>query len=131
MDGPALPHLWPLQEASAGGAWVYDREYGIPLGFDGAQGMHVYGFKWTSSGITWYVDGTAVYSVVSSVAVPTPKAVDSLLKVGMHQYPVSSAAYQWAGTFVYPGSPLVANFDWVRYTDGEGCTIGVLRSCLC
>jgi beta-glucanase (GH16 family) len=30
----------------------------LPLGFDAAVGMHIYGFEWTPEHIRWYVDGT-------------------------------------------------------------------------
>lgn len=96
----------------------------INLGFDASQGQHSYGFKWTSTDITWYVDGVAVHSAVNSVSDPTPKVTDSLHKIMMNQWPVDSTAATWAGTFFYPGIPLIAEYDWVRYTAGEDCTIG-------
>jgi len=86
--------------------------------------VHSYGFKWTSTGITWYVDGVAVYTVTDSPGDPTPKVSDSLHKIMMNLWPVDSTASAWAGTFVYPGTPLAATYDWLRYTAGEDCTIG-------
>jgi endo-1,3-1,4-beta-glycanase ExoK len=99
-------------------------EHTIYLGFDAAQALHDYGFKWTSTGITWYVDGAAVYSVASTTGDPTPKVTDSLHKIMMNVWPVDSTASGWAGTFIYPGTPLTAKYDWVRYTAGEDCTLG-------
>jgi beta-glucanase (GH16 family) len=99
-------------------------EHTVDLGFDASQGLHRYGFKWTSSGITWYVDGVAVYSVVDSTTDPTPKVTDSLHKIMVNLWPVDNTASAWAGTFVYPGNPLVAHYDWVRYTAGENCSMG-------
>ena len=104
-------------------SYVRGHEYVISLGFDASQGQHSYGFKWTSTGITWYVDGVAVYTVVDSAADPTPKVTDSLHKIMMNLWPVDSSASAWVGTFVYPGTPLVARYDWVRYTAGEDCTM--------
>jgi beta-glucanase (GH16 family) len=98
-------------------------EHTIYLGFDASQALHNYGFKWTSTGITWYVDGAAVYSVASTVGDPTPKVTDSLHKIMMNVWPVDSTASAWAGTFVYPGTPLVAQYDWVRYTSGDDCSM--------
>jgi hypothetical protein len=96
----------------------------VSLGFDASQQLHSYGFKWTSTGITWFVDGAAVYAVADSTSDPTPKVTDSLHKIMVNQWPVDSTASAWAGTFVYPGTPLVAHYDWIRYTAGEDCTLG-------
>jgi hypothetical protein len=112
--------------------WTNDDTYSksheilVPLGFDASQAYHTYGFKWTSTGITWYVDGSVVHSVISTVADPTPKTSESYHKIMINMWPVDSTASGWAGTFVYPGSPLNGNYDWVRYTQGESCTIGAV-----
>ncbi len=105
-------------------AYARSHEYMVNLGFDASQGQHRYGFKWTSSGITWYVDGAAVYTVADSPGDPTPKVSDSLHKIMMNQWPVDSSASAWAGMFVYPGTQLIALYDWVRYTAGEDCSMG-------
>jgi len=104
-------------------AFTRSHEHLVNLGFDAAQGQHRYGFKWTATGITWYVDGTAVYAVADSAGDPTPKASDSLQKIMLNLWPVDSTASAWAGPFVYPGTPLTAKYDWVRYTAGEDCTM--------
>ena len=105
--------------------YLHGHEHMVNLGFDASQALHSYGFKWTSTGITWYVDGLAVYSVADSAGDPIPKATDSLHKIMINLWPVDSTASSWAGTFVYPGMPLVARVDWVRYTAGEDCTMGI------
>lgn len=33
---------------------------------------------------------------------------------------LSNRAY-WAGSFTYPGTPLRAHYEWVRFTPGEDC----------
>lgn len=98
-------------------------EFLVNLGFDAALDFHTYGFKWTSGGITWYVDAAPVHAVTSTTADPTPKTGDSLHKIMMNFWPVDSTASGWAGTFTYPGTPLKAQYDWVRYTNGETCTM--------
>jgi beta-glucanase (GH16 family) len=98
-------------------------EHIVSLGFDAAQGLHRYGFKWSASGITWYVDGVEVYSVADSTTDPTPKTSDALHKIMVNLWPVDSTASGWAGTFVYPGTPLVAKYDMLRYIAGESCTL--------
>lgn len=99
-------------------------EFMVNLGFDAAQAFHSYGFKWTSTGITWYVDGASVYSVAHTASDATPKTSDSLHKIMTNFWPVDSTASAWAGSFVYPGTPLYAQYDWLRYTSGENCTVG-------
>jgi endo-1,3-1,4-beta-glycanase ExoK len=98
-------------------------EHTIYLEFDASQSMHNYGFKWTSTGIKWYVDGVEVHAVADAPGDPTPKVTDSLHKIMMNVWPVDSTASGWAGTFVYPGTPLVGKYDWVRYTAGEDCAM--------
>ena len=109
--------------------WTNDDDYTgghestVYLGFDAAHEFHRYGFKWTSGGIEWFVDGVPVYAVFDTPADPTPKANESLQKVMMNVWPVDNTAATWAGTFTYPGSPLHGIYDWVRHTAGEDCTI--------
>jgi endo-1,3-1,4-beta-glycanase ExoK len=92
------------------------------LGFDASAAFHRYGFRWTSTGIQWVVDGQLVYAVSDSPTQPTPKTAESLQKVMMNLWPVDATAAGWAGTFVYPGQPLDAVYQWVRFTKGETCT---------
>ncbi len=98
-------------------------EYLMQLGFDAAASFHAYGFKWTSTGIDWYVDGDLVYSVFDTTGNPTPKASDSLQKIMLNLWPVDDTASGWAGAFTYPGEPLRAQYQWVRYASGEDCEI--------
>jgi len=108
--------------------WTNDDGYArgheqlIHLDFDASSGLHTYGFKWTSAGIEWWVDGVLVYLVESSPLDPTPKASESLQKIVTNVWPADSSASGWAGTFVYAGA-LHATYDWVRYTAGEQCSM--------
>jgi beta-glucanase (GH16 family) len=78
---------------------------------------HNFGFRWTESGIDWFVDGGLVYSATRD----TPKAADSLHKIMMNVWPVDATAAGWAGTFKYPGTPLRAQYEWVRYDNAPDC----------
>lgn len=110
--------------------WTNDDSYtsrnevAVDLGFDAADAAHVYGFKWTATGIRWYVDGTLVLEAFDSPANPTPKAGESLHRIMMNLWPVDETAAGWAGTFVWSGTPVTATYDWVRYTAGEACEVG-------
>ena len=108
--------------------WTNDDAYGsrneilLDLNFDASIAPHAYGFKWTSRGIQWFVDGQMVFEALDNI-VPTPKASDSLHKIMMNLWPVDETAAGWAGEFEYPGRPLVAEYQWVRYSAGEECTV--------
>lgn len=98
-------------------------EYFYPLTFDASAEYHRYGFKWTASGIAWFVDGNLAYEVFDTTLEPTPKAEDSLQKIMMNLWAVDETAELWAGTFVYPGKPLLASYQWVRHIAGEACDL--------
>jgi len=70
------------------------------------------------------VDGGLAYSIEDSETNPTPKATDSLQKIMMNLWPVDQSAAAWAGTFDYQG-PLNAEYQWVRFTRGEDCEMGL------
>ncbi len=105
-------------------AYASRNEVLVDLGLNAASGFHAYAFKWTATGIRWYVDGTLIHEAFDQASNPTPKAGDSLHKIMMNLWPVDATAAAWAGTFVYPGTPLHALYDWVRYTAGENCEVG-------
>jgi len=105
-------------------AYASRNEFVHPLGFDAALDFHVYGFRWAATGVAWYVDGALVYAVADSPTNPTPKATDSLQKIMMNLWPVDESAAGWAGTFTYQ-APLLAEYQWVRFTRGEDCTMGL------
>ena len=108
--------------------WTNDDTYSshheilLQLGFDAAQAAHNYGFRWKAGAIEWYVDGNVVFTFAGDVLSPVPSASDSLQKIMMNVWPVDATAVDWAGTFVYPGTPLQAQYDWVRYDSSPSCT---------
>ena len=98
-------------------------EYLLNLGFDPTAKFHRYGFKWTASRIEWYIDGRLVYSASDSALNPTPKATESLQKIMVNAWPVDETAALWAGVFGYPGTPLHAEYEWIRHIAGENCSL--------
>ena len=92
-------------------------EYVVTYTTDFSLEAHNFGFRWTDSRIDWYVDGEPVYSATAG----TPKAGDSLHKIMMNVWPVDATAAGWAGTFSYPGTPLRAQYEWVRYDSASTC----------
>jgi len=92
--------------------------------YDDSPDFHVYGFKWKADGIEWYVDGKMVYYVDDTPDNPTPRAADSLQKIMMNLWPVDQTAEDWAGIFYYQ-EPINAEYEWVRFTRGEECEMGL------
>ena len=45
-------------------------EFMYELGFDAAEGFHEYGFRWTETSITWFVDNEPVYMVTTDASAP-------------------------------------------------------------
>jgi beta-glucanase (GH16 family) len=113
-------NFWTNNDAYIGG-----NEHLVDLAFDASLDYHQYAFKWTSMGIEWFVDGISVYKVLDSALKPTPKAADSLQKIMMNVWPVDGTAAGWAGTFVYPGAPLVGSYDSIRFASGENCAVSL------
>jgi endo-1,3-1,4-beta-glycanase ExoK len=105
-------------------AYASSNEKLIFLGsYDFTDSYHRYGFRWTSTGIDWFVDGNLLYSVTDSRSNPTPKAAESLQKIMVNAWPVDETAELWAGKFEYPGTPLHATYEWVRHIAGEDCDL--------
>ena len=98
-------------------------EYLANLGFDAAAAFHTYAFKWTESGIQWYVDGHLLHSVTSTAGDPTPLTTSG----GPHKIMMNFWACSdidplnpWCYPFTYSGQQQ-AQFDWVKYQPGSAC----------
>ena len=50
-------------------------EYMYDLGFDASEEFHEYGFRWTETSITWFVDNVPVYMVTTDASVETASNV--------------------------------------------------------
>jgi beta-glucanase (GH16 family) len=82
-----------------------------PLGFDAAEAFHDYAFEWRRDSITWFVDGKQA-ARATFAAGTGPEFAGAIL---MNAWPTVGAD-EWAGKFEYPGKPLVAEYEWVRWT---------------
>ncbi|MBM7541160.1 beta-glucanase [Amphibacillus cookii] len=87
---------------------VGGNEYYHDLDFDASQSFNTYGFDWREDSITWYVNGEAVYTATENIP-QTPQ------KIMMNLWP-GIGVDDWTGTFDDDDIPLVAEYDWVRYT---------------
>jgi endo-1,3-1,4-beta-glycanase ExoK len=106
--------------------WANDDTYAsrnervLQLAFDAAAAFHNYGFRWTETGIEWYIDGNRVDSFYETAVTKTPKASESYQKVMMNVWPVDATASAWAGVFSY-GGVRTAQYEWVRYDQRPDC----------
>lgn len=95
-------------------AGVGNHEVLIDLGFDASRDFHRFGFKWSPTSIQWYVDGRVIHTEDGSRgALPaTPGRIMVNLWSGV-------GVENWLGPYVYPGSPINAHYDWIRFTPLE------------
>lgn len=85
----------------------------IDLGFDAALDFHNYAFEWSPTFIKWYVDGQLVHTETGSRG-PLPTNPGHIM---VNFWAGANAAEQyWTGKFIYPGSPVRAYYDWIKFT---------------
>ncbi|MFY9260701.1 MAG: family 16 glycosylhydrolase [Gallionella sp.] len=80
----------------------------INLGFDAALARHTYAFFWDATGIIWTVDGVQVHQVVGGTLPTAPG------QIMVNLWPAIGVD-AWSGIFTYPGTPLQAFYDYIRY----------------
>jgi len=83
----------------------------INLGFDAAAAYHNYAIVWTSSAITWKVDGTTLHQVTGTASTLPSHPMHVMMNLWN-----GSGVDPWLKPFVYPGKPIQASFDWAKYT---------------
>ncbi len=87
-----------------------NHEFLYDLGFDASQSFHTYGFNWYYGGITWYVDGKAVYTATSNIP-------DTPGKIMMNVWP-GIGVDDWLRP--YDGrTGISAYYDWASYDAPE------------
>ena len=85
---------------------VGGHEYLYDLGFDASGGFHTYGFYWGEGFITWYVDGTPVYTATENI--PTTPG-----KIMMNAWP-GTGVDDWLQPY-NGATPLYGYYDWMAY----------------
>jgi endo-1,3-1,4-beta-glycanase ExoK len=80
----------------------------VDLGFDAANGFHVYAIEWSKTSIQWFVDGVKLYSVSTGPVPSTPGKV-------MANLWNSTVLNNWAGPFDSRELPATMSLDWIRY----------------
>jgi len=105
------PHAdWTTAHSAASGAHTANgiSSY-IP---DTSDGFHTYGVLWTASTLTWYVDGTAVFSQATPADMNKPMYMIANLALG-----------GWGGAVDSSGMPAEMKIDYIRsYALADGST---------
>jgi endo-1,3-1,4-beta-glycanase ExoK len=85
----------------------------IDLGFDSSLDFHNYAFEWSPTSIKWYVDGKLIHTENGSRGKLPSKPGHIMVNMWAG---AGEAEKYWTGTFVYPGSPVRAYYDWIKFT---------------
>ncbi|MCM3271812.1 family 16 glycosylhydrolase [Paenibacillus elgii] len=98
----------------------------INLGFDAAEDFHNYAFEWSPTYIKWFVDDKLVHTETGTRgALPTNPG-----HIMVNLWSGAGSTTGWTGEFTYPGTPIRAAYDWIKFTpadqlpkdDGTGLT---------
>jgi endo-1,3-1,4-beta-glycanase ExoK len=89
-------------------------EQPVPLAFDATAQPNTYAFVWLPGSIRWFANGKLVRSVRATADDPVPSRAQKLyLSLWNGTSPGMDA---WLGRFTYPGTPLVASYEYVAFT---------------
>ncbi|MGB9613431.1 MAG: family 16 glycosylhydrolase, partial [Candidatus Margulisiibacteriota bacterium] len=91
----------------------------IQLPFNACNEFHNYGFKWTPDAIIWYVDGREVHRAVEDPSTPQRDIPYRPSKIMVNFWSGTSELNGWLGSFTYPGHPIQAQYDWIKYSTLE------------
>ena len=86
-------------------------EYKYDLGFDASEEYHRYGFRWTDSYITWYVDGEPVYRVDETARKPLPKTPGRIM---MNYWSGTKQAELWMKKYTHTEPNLGSYYTLVQ-----------------
>ncbi|WP_063915835.1 family 16 glycosylhydrolase [Paenibacillus elgii] len=83
----------------------------IQLGFDASLDYHNYAFEWSPAYIKWFVDGKLVHTETGSKGkLPTNPG-----QIMINLWSGAGSAVPWTGKFIYPGTPVRAYYNWIKY----------------
>ncbi|NQT30170.1 MAG: family 16 glycosylhydrolase [Candidatus Saganbacteria bacterium] len=84
----------------------------IDLGFNACEEFHNYGFMWAADSLVWYIDGQPARTVSQADGASIPHGKT---KIMLNLWP-GRGVDGWLGQFEYPGQPITAQYDWIRYS---------------
>ena len=91
------------------------------LEFDASTAFHVYGIEYAADHISWYVDGTKVYTATGCKTDGHTHAKGSLprhnMQIMVNFWP-GTGVDEWLGPFNY-SAPLYAEYDYIKFKAAE------------
>lgn len=92
------------------------------LEFDASTAFHVYGIEYAADHISWYVDGTKVYTATGCKTDGHNHAKGSLprynMQIMVNFWPGTTGVDDWLGHFTY-SAPLYAEYDYIKFKAAE------------
>lgn len=85
----------------------------VPLDFDTTVAANDYAFVWLPDSIRWFANGKLIHEVKKSAGADIPSQPQKLY---ISIWNGSRGQEAWLGAFAYPGTPLVAVYDYVAFT---------------
>jgi endo-1,3-1,4-beta-glycanase ExoK len=99
---------------------VGKHERAISLGFDATQAMNDYAFEWMPDSLRWFVNGKLVHEAKRKSTEPFPASPGQIVMMIWNGR--GQGMEQWLGRFEYPGQPLIAQYEYVAFTEaGKPC----------
>ena len=104
-------------------------EYMYDLGFDASKEFHKYGFRWTETSITWFVDGVPVYKVTTDKTATggtNLRVVDKLPSTAgrmlTNYWCGNERAWGWMGEYKGAVNDNGTEYQWIA-TSAEGAPL--------
>ena len=104
-------------------------EYMYDLGFDASKEFHKYGFRWTETSITWFVDGVPVYKVTTDKTATSGtnlRVVDKLPSTAgrmlTNYWCGNERAWGWMGQYKGSVNDQGTEYQWIA-TSAEGAPL--------
>jgi endo-1,3-1,4-beta-glycanase ExoK len=91
----------------------------VAFDYDATATTNTYAFVWLPDSIRWFANGKLIHEVRRGADVELPAQAQHLY---ISLWNGSAGLDAWLGHFSYPGTPLVATYEYVAFTRmGEAC----------
>ena len=104
-------------------------EYMHDLGFDASEDFHTYGYRWTETSITWFVDGEPVYMVTTDTSVKEAGNVRIVEKIPQtpgriltNYWCGNERAVGWMGLYTGATKDQGTEYQWIA-TSAQGAPL--------
>ena len=104
-------------------------EYMHDLGFDASEDFHTYGYRWTETSITWFVDGEPVYMVTTDTSVKEAGNVRVVEKIPQtpgriltNYWCGNERAVGWMGLYTGATKDQGTEYQWIA-TSAQGAPL--------